>query len=135
MLVEIAGRTGCGMSNILVGPRRTSSRVDEMDFVSRTPQQVSRKLNSVGARVLIEGLSSIPVGRPIARTPGEAAELVRDVQGGGGDAAMLLDFFQLVSSGCHLETEMEECRDLFGHVQIADAPHRMSPGTGHPQQP
>jgi hydroxypyruvate isomerase len=121
--VAFAGRMGCRTLNALYG--NTSGDTDP-DLALENLARAVTAARSIGATVVVEALNSYESPRYPITSSKAALDLVDQVPG----TAFLADFYHLYRMGEDPLAVIADSAARFGHVQIADAPGRGSPGTG-----
>ncbi|MBD8042843.1 TIM barrel protein [Arthrobacter sp. Sa2BUA2] len=128
--VGIARLTGCTGFNALYGIRETGISEAEQDATAAENLMVAADaVAHLGGTVLVEPLSGVP-GYPL-RTAADCFAVIDRVRSGGmPNIALLADFYHLAVNGEDVPALIAGHAGGFGHIQIADAPGRGSPGTG-----
>ncbi len=98
-----------------------------VDNLSRAAREAGR----VGARVVIEPLNPVDFPRFGLHRVEQALEIIDLVAAESGeDVWLLFDVYHIQRSEGDLITRIQACADRLGHVQIADVPDRLHPGSG-----
>lgn len=130
--IEITARLGGRVLNALYGNisrdvpkgQRQATAVENLAYAAQ-------RAATVGARVVLEPLNAIDFPRYGLRTIEDAivlANLARAETGVGVD--VLFDVYNVQRTQGDLMRRIDAYADRFGHVQIADVPGRLRPGTG-----
>jgi hydroxypyruvate isomerase len=129
--VGIGERLGVQAFNALFGNRVDDVSAQEQDELGRESIALAAKAaDAIGATVLVESVSG-PKPYPL-RTAADAIAVVDDVRGAGAaNVGFLLDLYHLAANGDDLDAAIMRYADRTAHVQVADAPGRGEPGTGH----
>jgi hydroxypyruvate isomerase len=133
-IIKIAQRTGARGFNALYGQRQHGMDPAEQDRVGfENLVLATSELAPVGGTVLIEPLSRGLNGAYPVETAEQAVGIIERVRDATGtdNIGLLFDTFHLSNNGEDLVAVIERYADLIGHVQLADAPGRGAPGTGH----
>jgi hydroxypyruvate isomerase len=127
---RIAEATGCGTFNALYGRRQpTVPPADQDDLALVNLAKAATALSEVGATVLLEAVSGFP------DYPLKSADDVARVLDTGADSlpanvGVLFDVYHLSANGDDVERAIATHAARISHVQLADAPGRVLPGTG-----
>ncbi|MGA2513976.1 MAG: TIM barrel protein [Candidatus Limnocylindrales bacterium] len=130
--VDIAGRLGGRVFNALYGNVNT----DVPEALQRSTAEenlayAARRAATVGARIVLEPLNPVDFPRYGLRTIEQAIELSDRVRSEADVAVdVLFDVYNVQRTQGDLLRRIAEHADRFGHVQIADVPARLHPGTG-----
>ena len=129
---EIGARLGTGVFNALYGNRvegATPERQDELAVDNLLTAAAAAK--QIDATVVLEPVSGSE-HYPL-RTARDAVAVIERVEdaGASGGIGLLADFYHLAVNGDDVEAAIARDADRISHVQIADAPGRGEPGTGH----
>jgi hydroxypyruvate isomerase len=126
----IGERLGVGAFNALFGNRVDGVSAQEQDELGRESIAVAAKAaERIGATVLVESVSG-PKPYPL-RTAADSLAVVDDVRATGAtNVGFLLDLYHLAANGDDLDAAIATAVDRTAHVQIADAPGRVEPGSG-----
>ncbi|WP_448623747.1 hydroxypyruvate isomerase family protein [Geodermatophilus sp. URMC 64] len=130
--VGIGERLGCRAFNALYGNRvegETPSAQDELAVENLA--LAGRATARIGGTVLVEPVSGAP--RYPLLTAADAVAVIDRVRAETGVAnlGLLCDLYHLDVNGDDLDAVIGRFADRVAHVQIADAPGRHEPGTGH----
>jgi hydroxypyruvate isomerase len=130
--VGIGKRLGCRAFNALYGNRvdgETPSAQDELAVENLA--LAGRAAARIGGTVLVEPVSGAP--RYPLRTAADVVAVIDRVRGETGVANLgfLCDLYHLDVNGEDLDAVIDRFPGRVTHVQIADAPGRHEPGTGH----
>jgi hydroxypyruvate isomerase len=130
VVAAIGAATGCKSFNALYGNRQEERTPEVQDELAlKNVLTATAGIAGIGGTVLIEPVSGIPA-YPL-KTAADALAVVNKVKAaGGGNIALLADFYHLSVNGDDVAAIIETHAHEFGHVQIADAPGRGAPGTG-----
>lgn len=134
VMAGIAARTGIRGANALYGHRIEGIARDVQDAVAIDNLSLAtRTLADAGVTVLVESLADGLNGPYPLVTAAQAARVVQEVRARTGldNIGMILDTFHLASNGEDLLAVIDTYSDVIAHVQLADAPGRGEPGTGH----
>jgi hydroxypyruvate isomerase len=130
--IAIAGRLGGHVLNALYGnPPEGISRGVLDDTAVENLAFAARRAVRIGATVVLEALN--PVDFPLygLHRTGEALALADRVDAETGqEVAILFDVYNVQRSEGDLLARIAAHAGRFGHVQIADVPGRLRPGTG-----
>jgi hydroxypyruvate isomerase len=130
--VGIGERLGCRAFNALYGNRVDGTSPEAQDALAvENLALAGRAAGRIGGTVLVEPVSGAP--RYPLRTAAEVIAVmdrVRD-ETGVADLGFLCDLYHLDVNGDDLDAVIARYADRVAHVQIADAPGRHEPGTGH----
>lgn len=132
LAVDIGARLGVRGFNALYGNRLTGlAAVHQDEAALDALSAATEQADAIGATVLIEPVSGAPA-YPL-KLAGEALSVVRGVheRTARGHVALLADLYHLTVNGDDVTRVITENVDRIGHVQLADAPGRHEPGTGH----
>ncbi|HEV7194699.1 MAG TPA: TIM barrel protein [Pedococcus sp.] len=129
--VGIGEQLGAQAFNALFGNRVEGVAPEEQDALGRESIALAAKAaDRIGATVLVEAVSG-PKPYPL-RLAADAVAVVDDVRAmGSANVGFLLDLYHLAANGDDLDVAIARYADRTSHVQIADAPGRGEPGTGH----
>ncbi|WP_199796497.1 hydroxypyruvate isomerase family protein [Pseudonocardia dioxanivorans] len=129
--VEIGERLGIRAFNALYGNRLDDTTADQQGELARENLlAAATAADRIGATVLLEPISG--ADRYPLRTADDVASVLDDlVQSGASNVSLLADLYHLAVNGDDVEHAITKYRDRIAHVQIADAPGRGEPGTGH----
>jgi hydroxypyruvate isomerase len=130
--VGIGERLGCRMFNALYGNRvdgATPAAQDELAVENLA--LAGRALARIDGTVLVEPVSGAP--RYPLLTAADAVGVIDRVHAETGVANLgfLCDLYHLDVNGDDVDAVIARFADRVAHVQIADAPGRHEPGTGH----
>lgn len=126
--VGIGKRLGTTGFNALYGNRRDGVDPAEQDELAvRNLVLAGAAAAKIGAVALLEPVSGIDA-YPIRTAADAVAVLART---GSEHVRLLLDVYHLAVNGDDPATAINRFAGRIGHVQIADAPGRGEPGTGH----
>jgi hydroxypyruvate isomerase len=129
--VAIGQRLGVRSFNALYGNRTADVSPEEQDELAiENLAAAATAADDIGAAVLVESVSG-PKPYPL-RTAEDAVAVVKRLRRvGAANVGFLADLFHLASNGDDVPAAIEANIDSIAHVQIADAPGRGQPGTGH----
>jgi hydroxypyruvate isomerase len=133
-IAKVAQRTGARGFNALYGQRQPGMDPVEQDRIGfENLVLATRELAPLGATVLIEPLSRGLNGAYPVETAEQAVAIIERVRDATGtdNISLLFDTFHLANNGEDLVAVTERYANMIGHVQLADAPGRGAPGTGH----
>lgn len=128
---DVAHRLGCSTFVALYGTRDDSVTPQEQDETA--VQQLGFAASLVvdlGGKVVLEPLSGTPA-YPI-KTMSDAVAVLSRVTAATGQTniGVLADLYHLAANGTDVETDLARFAPWVGHVQVADAPGRTTPGRG-----
>jgi hydroxypyruvate isomerase len=130
--VDIGGRLGVTGFNALYGNRLAGVRpVDQDDAALAALAAAAEHADSIGAAVLVEPVSGV-AAYPL-RLAADALTVIHGVRERitKGHIALLADLYHLTVNGDDVIRLIDRQAGEIGHVQVADAPGRHEPGTGH----
>ena len=130
--VAIGERLGCRAFNALYGNRQEGVTPESQDELAvENLALAGRAVARVGGTVLVEAVSGAP--RYPLLTAADAVGVIDRVREHTGvqDLGFLCDLYHLDVNGDDLDAVIDRYADRVAHVQIADAPGRHEPGTGH----
>ena len=130
--VDIGARLGVTGFNALYGNRLDGvSPVDQDDAALAALAAAAEHADSIGATVLVEPVSGV-AAYPL-RLAADALTVIHGVREriSKGHIALLADLYHLTVNGDDVFRVVNAHADEIGHVQVADAPGRHEPGTGH----
>jgi hydroxypyruvate isomerase len=133
--VEVAAaigeRLGVRAFNALYGNRVDGTSPEAQDETAAENLAVAAAAaDRIGAGILIEAVSG-PKPYPL-RTADQAVAVVDAARAAGaGNVGFLCDLYHLATNGDDLAAVIEKHAPKITHVQIADAPGRGEPGSGH----
>ena len=130
--VGIGERLGCRAFNALYG-----NRVDGVDPAAQDDlgaenlALAASAAADIGATVLVEPVSG--ADRYPLLTAADAVDVIARVEQDAGvsNVGLLADLYHLAVNGDDVDKVIAAQADRIAHVQIADAPGRHEPGTGH----
>ncbi|MFG1608930.1 hydroxypyruvate isomerase family protein [Actinoplanes sp. NPDC049265] len=126
--VEIGVRTGCRSFNALYGNRLPGADPGQQDDIAiEALAHAAHHVARIDGQIVIEPLSGAP--RYPLRKAADALAVI-DRLPRRDNLRLLADLYHLAVNGDDLST-LHELTPRIGHVQIADAPGRHEPGTGH----
>ncbi len=130
--MAMAGRLGGTVINTHYGNLPGDLPADVLD---RTAVEnlafVAGRAAAIGARVVIEALNPVDFPRYGLHRTNEAIALADRVAAEtGAEVSILFDVYHMQRAEGDLTARIEAHASRFGHVQIADAPGRLHPGTG-----
>lgn len=128
---SIGRRLGVRGFNALYGNRVDWARGADQDaLATRNLAHAAEVVADIGATVLVEPLSGA-VSYPL-RTAADAAAVVDRIRAlGHHNIGILFDVYHLTVNHDDVDRALADFGDRIAHVQIADAPGRGAPGTGH----
>jgi hydroxypyruvate isomerase len=130
--VEITARLGGRVLNALYGnigsgmpkAQRQATAVENLAYAAQ-------RAATVGARVVLEPLNAIDFPHYGLRTIEDAIALAARARAEAGvDVDILFDVYNIQRTQGDLIRRIDAYAHRFGHVQIADVPDRLRPGTG-----
>jgi hydroxypyruvate isomerase len=130
--IGIAEQLGCRSLNALYGNRVDGVDADQQDDLAVGNLVLAAQAAAkVGATVLVEPISGSG-GYPL-RTASDAFAVIDRVceEGGVDNLALLADLYHMGVNGDVVDDVIKTHTSRIGHVQIADAPGRHEPGSGH----
>jgi hydroxypyruvate isomerase len=130
--VDIGARLGVTGFNALYGNRRPGlSGVAQNEAALQALAVATEQADAIGATVLVEPVSGVEA-YPL-KLAADALTVIRGVRERKcrGQIAMLADLYHLTVNGDDITRLIAHHVDQIGHVQVADAPGRHEPGTGH----
>lgn len=130
--VGLGERLGCGAFNALYGNRLAGAAPAAQDAVAtENLVHAAKALERIGGVVLVEPVSGTP-SYPL-KTADDALNVIDQVRAAGEvfNLRLLYDLYHLVVNGDDPDAVIRRHARMIGHVQIADAPGRNEPGTGH----
>jgi hydroxypyruvate isomerase len=133
--VEVAAaigeRLGVRAFNALYGNRVDGTSPEAQDeTAAENLALAAAAADRIGAGILIEAVSG-PKPYPL-RTADQAVAVVDAARAAGaGNVGFLCDLYHLATNGDDLAAVIEKHAPKITHVQIADAPGRGEPGSGH----
>jgi len=130
--IEIAARLGGRVLNALWGNiTRDVPKADRQATAVENLGYAAQRAATVGARVVLEPLNAIDFPRYGLRTIEDAIALADRASADAGVAVdVLFDVYNVQRTQGDLLRRIEAYAHRFGHVQIADVPGRLRPGTG-----
>jgi hydroxypyruvate isomerase len=130
--VAIAGRLGCVVFNALYGSRTGEFRPEVLDEKAvESLAFAAGRAKTVGATVVLEALNPVDFPRyGLHRTADSIALADRVLAETGAIVKVLFDVYNVQRSEGDLITRIELHAARFGHVQVADVPARLHPGSG-----
>lgn len=127
--LDLARRLGCRRLNALVGHRLEGmSREEQLDLARENVAWAADEAVGQGAEVLIEAVNTFENGPYLLYTTEEAAKFVESV--GKENVKLQYDVYHMQRMEGNLAATLREHIGSIGHVQVADSPGRMEPGTG-----
>jgi hydroxypyruvate isomerase len=129
--VAIGERLGVRAFNALYGNRVDGISPEAQDATAAENLALAAAAaDRIGAGILIEAVSG-PKPYPL-RTADQAVAVVDAARAAGaGNVGFLCDLYHLATNGDDLAAVIEKHAPKITHVQIADAPGRGEPGSGH----
>jgi hydroxypyruvate isomerase len=129
--VAIGERLGVRAFNALYGNRVDGTSPEAQDeTAAENLALAAAAADRIGAGILIEAVSG-PKPYPL-RTADQAVAVVDAARAAGaGNVGFLCDLYHLATNGDDLAAVIEKHAPKITHVQIADAPGRGEPGSGH----
>jgi hydroxypyruvate isomerase len=130
--VGIGERLGCRAFNALYGNRVDGTSAEDQDALAvENLARAGRAAARIGGTVLVEPVSGAP--RYPLRTAADVVAVIDRVRDETGVANLgfLCDLYHLDVNGDDLDAVIARYADRVAHVQVADAPGRHEPGTGH----
>ncbi len=130
--LAIASRTGCRVLNALYGnPPDDVAPETLAETAVANLALAARRAALVDAIIVVEALNPIDFPRFGIHTIEAAVALADAVYAASGEVvAVLFDVYHVQRAEGDLIHRIERFADRFGHVQIADVPGRLHPGTG-----
>jgi hydroxypyruvate isomerase len=131
-VMSIAGRLDCQAVNALYGnpPAGIAPSLVE-DAAVENLALAAAWAREIGATVVLEALNPIDFPRYGLHRTQESLAVVDRVQAEyGQEVKLLFDIYHVQRTEGDLLARIAANADRFGHVQIADAPGRLRPGTG-----
>ena len=130
--IAIAGRLGGLVLNALYGnPPDGIARGLLDDTAVEHLALAARRAAAIGATVVLEALNPVDFPRYGLHRTGESLALADRVLAEAGEkVAILFDVYHVQRSEGDLLARIAAHAGRFGHVQIADVPGRLRPGTG-----
>jgi len=127
----IGQRLGVRGFNALYGNRIDGVDPAAQDEVATENIALAAKaVAGIGATVLIEPVSG-PKPYPLRTADDAVAVVQRARAAGAANVGFLCDLYHLASNGDDIDAAIAAHADVTAHVQIADAPGRGEPGSGH----
>jgi hydroxypyruvate isomerase len=129
--IGIGKRLGTAGFNALYGNRVPGVSSEAQDELATENLVLAAKAAAgIGANVLVESVSG-PKPYPLRLGADAVAVVDRARAAGAGNVGFLCDLFHLAANGDDIDAVIAATADRVAHVQIADAPGRGEPGTGH----
>jgi hydroxypyruvate isomerase len=130
--IAIAGRLGGRVLNALYGnPPEGIARGLLDDTAVENLAIAAQRAVGIGATIVLEALNPVDFPRYGLHRTGESLALADRVRAETGeDVAILFDIYNVQRSEGDLLARIAAHAGRFGHVQIADVPGRLRPGTG-----
>ena len=128
--IDTAGALGCPQLNCLAGllpAGRERARV--LDILCENLAFAADALGRAGLRLLIEPINDRDVPGFLLNRLDEAAAVIDMV--GADNLFLQADLYHMARMGEDLPESLARHTSRIAHVQIADAPGRHEPGTGH----
>jgi len=131
ILFYLAKATGCRIFNALYGNRSGGSREAEDAIALERLARLAPFTRDTGSVIVLEpisGFDAYPL--TVAR---DALNIIDRLQAVGAttNVKLLADVYHLAVNQDSVSNVIESYASQIGHVQIADAPGRNEPGTGH----
>ena len=128
----IADRLGCRALNALYGnPPEGIAPSLVQDVAVMNLALAARQAREIGAKVVLESLNPVDFPRYGLHLTRESLAVIDRVQvESGQEVKLLFDVYHVQRTEGDLLARIAAHADRFGHVQIADAPGRLRPGTG-----
>lgn len=127
LVVDIAQRTGCKHFNALYGLHTEGAdEATESDVARANLGYAAKAVAAFGGTVLLEPVSG--ADRYPLKTAADALAVIDTLD--VDNVRLLADFYHLSVNGDDVTKVVAEHATEFGHIQIADAPGRGTPGTG-----
>lgn len=131
-VLRIGRETGCRHFNLLYGQRLERYSAAEQDAAAISAiDWVARAVAVIGGTVLIEPLAKGLNGTYPLTDPDHVVDLLQGPLVEHPNVKLLFDTFHLGSNGVDIVTAAGKYAPWIGHVQLADAPGRGEPGSGH----
>jgi hydroxypyruvate isomerase len=130
--VDIGARLNVTGFNALYGNRLPGvSHAEQDEAALQALAAATERADAIGATVLVEPVSGVDA-YPL-KLAADALSVIRGVRERirTGRVALLADLYHLTVNGDDVFRVIAHHVDQIGHVQIADAPGRHEPGTGH----
>jgi hydroxypyruvate isomerase len=130
--ISIARRLGCHALNALYGnlPEGIGSRLLD-DTAVENLALAARQADGIGATIVLEALNPVDFPRYGLHRTAESLALADRVLAESGEVVKILfDIYHVQRSEGDLMARIAAHAGRFGHVQIADPPGRLRPGTG-----
>src|ERR1700722_20840313 len=129
LALRIAQECGCSRLNLLAGLRDERYPLAEQlrlarDNVLWAADQAAR----AGCQVLIEAVNSKENGPYLLATTAAAAGFIREVA--RENVRLPYDAYHMQRMAGGITTTLDTYWELISHIQVADAPGRVEPGTG-----
>ena len=129
--LDVASRTGCRLINALYGnvpepplaPEAWATALDNLELASGLPA-------AAGVVFLVEALNPHDFPDYGLHSQDQARALVAASKGRGGNVGLLLDLYHVAMTGGNPADAVRSFGPRISHVQIADAPGRLPPGSG-----
>jgi hydroxypyruvate isomerase len=130
--IAIAARLGCPLLNALYGNLLEGvGRGLHDDTAIENLALAARRADEIGAIVVLETLNPVDFPRFGLHRTAESVALADRVRAESGEEVKILfDMYHVQRSEGDLLARIAAHVGRFGHVQIADAPMRLRPGTG-----
>ncbi|MDO9380244.1 MAG: TIM barrel protein [Nocardioidaceae bacterium] len=129
--VGIGERLGCRAFNALYGNRVEGTDARAQDELATTQlAAAAAAAGRIGGTVLVEPVSGAPA-YPLLTAADAVAVLDRvAAETGATNLGLLADLYHLAVNGDDVDAVIATHADRIAHVQVADAPGRLEPGTG-----
>lgn len=130
--IGIGERLGCRAFNALYGNRVDgASPAEQDDLATENLALAAAAARRIGGTVLVEPVSGAP--RYPLLTAADALRVIdrARIATGTGTIGLLADLYHLAVNGDDVDAVIAAHAAQVAHVQIADAPGRNEPGTGH----
>ena len=128
--LERAAELGCPRVNVLVGLERDGEpRASQLARARDAVERVAALAEPLRLEVLIESINLIDNGPYLLPTAADAERFLDDVA--APNASLQFDVYHVARSGDDPVAALRAALPRVGHVQVADAPGRHEPGTGH----
>jgi hydroxypyruvate isomerase len=127
--LDLATATGCRRTNALVGLQKADQvRADQLKLAVENVQWAADLAADRDIQVLIEPLNPFDNGPTLIQTIQSGLDFISDV--GRSNVALQFDAYHVERTESSVPHMVRRAGPLIGHVQIADAPGRGTPGTG-----
>lgn len=134
LAIDYARAVGCKKLHVMAGIWPAGAAEEDLDrvFIDNL-RHAGKETAKVGIEILIEPLSRPSVPNYYLCKSKQAARIIE--RAGVSNLKLQYDFFHMQVMEGNLAATVERRLPIIGHIQMADAPRRLEPGTGEINYP